>query len=419
MILGLIDCNNFYVSCERVFRPDLHGRPVVVLSNNDGCVVSRSNEAKALGIPMGIPFFKIRHIIDRYKVEVCSGNHTLYGDLSQRVMNVIRTFVPESEVYSVDECFVRFHTMEQARALAPRIRRALLKGVGIPTCVGIAPTKTLAKLANHIAKKNPHLEGVFVMDDDEERARILSEIPVGEIWGIGSRSVAKMNRYGIYTPQDLLAHSPAWVRSSFTKSGLDTYYELQGIPRIDFNKVAPRLSIGRSRSFSIKVDDPVLLNTLLLEFATKCCEELDKEGLGTRRVTAYVSTNRFREDLAQQSESAQAVLMQPTNSPADLTPVIYALSQQLYRKGYDYKKAGVYCSDLVPTHQVLNFADEEQDRINEVSELEKLMKKKYGKKDVLFSATRDPSVLTSTTHRDHVSKQYTTCIDDIIEVVAK
>lgn len=201
---GLIDCNNFYVSCERLFRPQLNGRPVVVLSNNDGCVVSRSNEAKALGIPMGVPLFQIQDEVKRYNIEVCSSNYTLYGDLSHRVMSIVRETLPQQEVYSIDECFVRFDSRDDYKAMAKDIRRKILKGVGIPTCVGVSKTKTLAKLANRVAKKNEQLEGVYAIDDNDKWRAALEWVEVGDIWGIGRRTVQKLHKMGIHTGYDFI-----------------------------------------------------------------------------------------------------------------------------------------------------------------------------------------------------------------------
>lgn len=419
MLIGLVDCNNFYASCERVFRPELIGRPVVVLSNNDGCVVSRSNEARALGIPMGAPIFQLQPLVRKYGVVVCSSNYTLYGDLSRRVMNIIRSMVHDVEVYSIDECFVRFKNEEQATEMAPRIRRALLKGVGIPTCVGIAETKTLAKLANHVAKKEPAHKGVFFMREGEQHDYILANIEIEEVWGIGRRTTEKMKRFGIYTPKDFLSHTPLWVKKNFTKTGLDTYYELQGTPRLLFNKEVATKSIGRSRSFEFRVESLSLLNTLLLEFTNKCCEELQAKGLATRRVIVYISTDRFRTDLAQQRQAAEAVLMHPTNSEVELMPVIYQLAKGLFRKGYEYKKAGVVCVDLVQHQQVLEFEDNERERLQEVELVERHMKEKYGSANAFFSATRDPDILSKMARRHLSQRHYTTQLDDIIEVFAK
>lgn len=228
---GLIDCNNFYVSCERLFRPQLNGRPVVVLSNNDGCVVSRSNEAKALGIPMGVPLFQIQEEVKRYGIEVCSSNYTLYGDLSRRVMAIIREQVGTQEIYSIDECFVQLDPRDDYMAMARGLRRKILKGVGIPTCVGISKTKTLAKLANRVAKKNEQLQGVYAIDDNEKWRAALEWVEVGDIWGIGRRISARLNQYGIYNGYQFVRKDPNWVRQSFTVTGLDTYLELGSIPK--------------------------------------------------------------------------------------------------------------------------------------------------------------------------------------------
>ena len=358
---GLVDCNNFYVSCERVFRPELRNRPVVCLSNNDGCVVSRSNEAKALGIPMGIPLFKIRDLVEQEQIAVCSSNYILYGNLSRRVMSVVRSIVPEQEIYSIDECFVHFAPNEDYERLAREIRRAVLRGVGIPTGIGVAPTKTLAKIASHYSKKHPETGGVY------------------------------------------------------TIVGLDTYYELRGEPRIPFDEETPTKSIGRSRSFGNAVSDKKHLEMILLEFLDIVCSELDRQHLGTLNLAIYLRTNRFRFDIPQYNPYVQSSFTMPTSDFSQLVPVVRQLLDSIWRPGYDFKKGGILVSDLVRMDRALPFETEEEQRRKRLRAIEGRIRERYGEHG-LFVAARDPDALQGVVHREHTSPHYTTDLRDILRI---
>lgn len=415
---GLIDCNNFYVSCERLFRPQLIGRPVVVLSNNDGCVVSRSNEAKALGIPMGVPLFKIADEVQRYGIEVCSSNYTLYGDLSKRVMAIVREAVPDQEIYSIDECFIRFSKGDDYLSIARELRYKILKGVGIPTCVGISKTKTLAKLANRVAKKNAELKGVYAIDDNDKWRAALHWAEVGDIWGIGRRIEERLHKYGVHTGYDFVQKSPQWVKQNFTATGLDTYLELKGQERIPFGKTDLPKSITRSRSFGIPVTDEHLLFTLILEFAERCCSELRKYRLSPLRVMIFLHTNRFSVTDLQHHEYTEAHLTVPSNNLTELTPLLFHLFKRLYRPGYKYKKAGVYFSQLVYEQSLLPFEVEGRDELKTITAVAKDLQEKYGD-HALFIAARDPDALSSVVTRNHASPRYTTVLDEVLQIHPK
>lgn len=415
---GLIDCNNFYVSCERLFRPQLNGRPVVVLSNNDGCVVSRSNEAKALGIPMGVPLYQIQEEVKRYGIVVCSSNYTLYGDLSHRVMSIVREMVPNQEIYSIDECFVHFGPRDDYMAMTRELRRKILKGVGIPTCVGISKTKTLAKLANRVAKKNEQLQGVYAIDDNEKWRAALEWVEVGDIWGIGRRISARLNRYGVYTGYDFVCKDPNWVRQSFTVTGLDTYLELKGVERIPYAKKEQPQSITRSRSFGKLVTDEHQLFSIILEFGETCCAKLREQKLAALKVALVLHTNAYRVNDQQLHEYVEAHLTLPCNNLTQLTPILYQLYKKVYRPGFNYKKAGLLFSQLVHEGEVLPFEEEGEYQLKTVTALAKNLKEKYGD-HALFIAARNPAALTEVVTRNHVSPNYTTDLADILQIHPK
>ena len=351
-VFALLDCNNFYASCERLFRPELEGRPVVVLSNNDGCIIARSNEAKALGIVMGAPYFKNRSLIEKHKVEVFSSNYALYGDLSHRVMSILQQMEPEVEIYSIDEAFIRlpksagFNLTEHALLLRKKIK----KDVGIPVSIGIGPTKTLAKAANRITKKEPGHGGVFDLTDCENPDTLLAGTPVGDIWGIGWRNSEKLNRQGIRTALDLKNSDDEWIRGHLTVVGLRTVMELRGIPCIPIDhEPAPRKSVVCSRSFRKPVSSLTDLGEAVSSYVSVTAEKLRAEGLVAANLHVFLRTNRHRKDLPQHSESRIMPLEQPTSStPALIRSALQGLAK-IYREGFAYRKAGVMLTGLTKT----------------------------------------------------------------------
>jgi len=353
-LFALLDCNNFYVSCERLFNPRLEGRPVVVLSNNDGCIIARSNEAKALGIKMGEPFFKCRGLIAAHQVQVFSSNYPLYGDLSQRVMDVLCQLEPEVEVYSIDEAFFRLPQANQESLLenGRNIRTTVKKQVGIPVSIGFGPTKTLAKIANRIAKKFPEHGGVFVLPDQGLDA-LLATIEVGDVWGIGPRQSRKLFACGIRTALDLKNGNDTWLRKHLTVTGLRTAMELRGISCLPLEESPPtRKSVTSSRSFGQPVTDLAWLREALSSYIAIAAEKLRVEDLKTGCVQVYLTTNRFREGEPQYANSKTITLPIHTSSTLDLIHYADEVLQQLYRPGYAYKKVGVVLIDLVSASHV-------------------------------------------------------------------
>jgi len=349
--IALVDCNNFYVSCERLFRPDLKTTPVVVLSNNDGCVVSRSNEAKAIGIKMGQPWFECKELAEEHGVLALSSNYALYADLSNRVMNILSSYSPLTEVYSIDECFVDLTGMPKLRDTSYQIRERVFQWTGIPVCVGIGPTKTLAKLANHIAKKHPRSRGVFNYNDltDAQQTRLLSQISVDEVWGIGRRISKRLAAHSINTVQELrAAHTPT-LRAEFGVVVEKTQRELQGVACDELQDDLPdKQQIQSSRSFGKPVTQLAVLQDALSVFSATASEKLRAQNSHAALIQVYLRTNWFKEDEQQYCPSMTVPLLMPTNDSLVINRWVQHIAELLWRDGYKYKKAGIMLGDISP-----------------------------------------------------------------------
>jgi DNA polymerase V len=349
-IFGLIDCNNFYVSCERVFRPDLEGVPVIVLSNNDGCAVARSAEAKALGIKMGDPEFKLRDLIKREKITVFSSNYALYGSLSAKVSAVLLSMVPTIENYSIDESFLNLgeFSEREVEPLARELRERVHRWVGIPTCVGIAPTKTLAKIANFIAKKRPQYRGVCDLRSSRVRAELLSTVPVDEVWGIGSASAAKLSRIGVQTAADLAALDPDNARALLTVTGGRTVYELRGISCMPLELMEPtRKGIAVTRSFGAPVTSWQEMREAIASYATRAAEKMRRYKVAAENIFVFMHTNTFNNDPFY-SNGASARFSETTNDTGEVVALAVRLGERLWRNGFRYSKCGVMITELMP-----------------------------------------------------------------------
>jgi DNA polymerase V len=352
MPLALVDCNNFYVSCERVFNPRLEGVPVVVLSNNDGCAVARSNEVKALGIKMGEPWFKMKDIAKKHGIVAYSSNYTLYGDLSARVMSLLSTFSPNQEIYSIDECFLDLDGFDPTtlESYAQKIRMTIKQGVGIPVCVGIADTKTLAKLANHCAKKE--LAGGngacdFGRLTESERSILFSSIPVGEVWGVGRKISEKLLTMNIKTVEQLRTANLEMIRRQFSIVLARTVNELNGVACIELDEAGtPRQQIMVSRSFGSTVTRLEDLSESVAFFTTRAAEKLRNDGSVAASICIYVRTNPFKESDPQYQRSLIVPLFQPTDDTMRLISAALAGLKEIYRSGYQYKKTGVMLMGL-------------------------------------------------------------------------
>lgn len=352
-LIGLVDCNNFYVSCERVFRPDLIGKPVAVLSNNDGCIVARSNEVKALGIKMGVPLFQVRQLVDQHQIQLFSSNYTLYADMSARVMSILETFAPTVEVYSIDEAFLDFTELYPCRqdpiTYAKQIKQTVQRQVGIPVCVGLGPTKTLAKLANFAAKKWPQTGGVLNLSDLLRREKLMKIVPIDEVWGIGRQLSKQLNQLGISTVWDLARQSPREMQQRFSVVLARTMMELNGISCLDLEEIAPnKQQIVCSRSFSRKLTTLQELSPAMAEFACRATEKLRQQHSVTGYVTAFIRTNPFAEHEPQYQRAASQKLQFPSQDSRIITGIVQQLLKEIYRTGYSYQKCGVQLSQIQP-----------------------------------------------------------------------
>lgn len=354
-MFALLDVNNCYVSCERVFNPGLEGRPVIVLSNNDGCAVARSNEAKALGVKMGAPLFQLQHLIRQHSIAVLSSNYALYGDMSARLMALLAECTPQLEVYSIDEAFLGLEghgdsLLAQGQEIRSRVRRWL----GLPVCLGIAPTKTLAKAANWGAKQGvpPAFGGVGVFTEPAEQAALLAQMDVGEVWGVGQRLTPRLKALGIKTAWALRQADPGHIRRLFGVALARTVLELRGEPCLGLESTpAPRQEIVVSRSFAELLSSEEALRSALVAFTTQAAEKLRRQGSVAGALGVFVQTDPFRRDEPQYVNSSTAPLGVPSQDSRRLIAQAVAQLRALYRPGFRYKRAGVMLLELTPAGQ--------------------------------------------------------------------
>lgn len=417
-MIGLCDCNNFFVSCQRAFDPSLERKPVVVLSNNDGCVIARSNEAKALGIKMAQPFFQIRKLVERAGVKVFSSNYELYGDMSGRVFSVLRDSVPSIEVYSIDEAFIDFSGMdleaieEFSRGLSRKIKRC----TGIPVSIGVSKTKTLAKIASKLVKSYPKLRGACFMHREQDIDKVLSTYPLGDVWGIGRRYNKKLEGYGVLTAKDFVQLPEAWVNSAMGVVGVRIWNELKGVPSIDFEEeAADRQSITVSRSFAVEIDDLVALRPMLSSFVAKAMAKLRAQGSVVGVVDVYISTNRFKEEAPQHIETVSVALEEATDSTIAVSHTAFELLSRVYRTGYAYKKVGVTLRSLSPksAQQYSLFYKEDNPRHSALMSVMDGLNSKMGASTLRIASEAD---FVRNLSREHLSPCYSTQWDDIITV---
>ena len=369
-VFALVDVNNFYVSCERVFDPKLEGKPVVVLSNNDGCAVARSNEVKALGVKMGEPWFKMRALAKQHGIIALSSNYTLYGDMSNRATSILRDYSPDIEVYSIDESFLRVETVAHLHggnsAMGTAMKAQIRQWTGLPVCVGFGATKTQAKFANHLAKKNPEFEGVCDLTamSDNTRGAWMMKIDVGEVWGVGRRIGARLSAMGVFTVQDLFATSPATLRAHFGVVMERTGNELRGISCLALEDVVPaKKQIMASRSFGAMVTSLQGLSEAVSWHVDRAAAKLREQASAASSVYVFVQTNRFRADDPQYSGGTVIPLRDATDDTRELTTAALCALARLYRPGYSYKKCGVMLMDLsVTVERQQTFFDDDHAR---------------------------------------------------------
>ena len=351
--LALIDCNNFYVSCERAFNPRLIGRPVVVLSNNDGCVVARSNEVKALGVRMGVPWFQLKDLAKKHDIIALSSNYALYADMSNRVMSLLSAFSPSQEVYSIDECFLDLTGLEHLglTAYGQEFRETIQRNVGLPVCVGIAPTKTLAKMANHVAKKRPEYFGVcnFTKFDNATLDQLLDQIEVGEVWGVGPRITPRLQDMGIKTVLNLKKAPRGKIRQRFSVVMERTVAELNGESCIELEDVAPpKQQIMSSRSFGVPVFDLAELEQSVASYTARAAVKLRNQASLAGAVQVYIRTSPFKDNEPQYSQGVTVPLPFPTSDSRTLVAAALTALKRIFRPGFAYAKSGIMLMNLIP-----------------------------------------------------------------------
>ena len=414
-MFALADCNNFYASCERLFRPELNARPVIVLSNNDGCVIARSNEAKALGIAMGAPKFKIEDEIKRHNIAVCSSHYELYGDMSARVMTNLARFTPEVEVYSIDECFLRLAGFTNLDQYGKNIRDTTIKNTGIPISVGIAPTKTLAKLANKLAKKTP--SGVVLLDNEAEITEALKSYPVEDIWGVGRQYAIKLISEGIETAEQLRNLPAEWVNKNMTIVGARMWRELWGESCLHLKTVLdPKKGMCTSRAFGKVTDNFGDLEQATASYTSRLGVKLRREKLCTMVISVRLLTNRFKTDQLQAYPSITINLPHPVNNTTDLIRAAMTGLKKIYLKGFLYQKVEVMATGLIPETEVqLNMFEEYQGlKNNKLSGILDTINKHYGSGTIRMATAGQQQRWAM--KRQFLSPGYTTNWKDIIKV---
>jgi len=419
-MFALVDCNNFYASCERVFNPSLNGRPVVVLSNNDGCVIARSNEAKALGIPMGAPAFEYAKLFDNHNVHVFSSNYALYGDMSSRVMNLLSEFTPEVEIYSIDEAFLKFVGFElyDLNEIGMKMKHRVTKGTGIPISIGFAPSKALAKVANRIAKKFPdRTNGVYVMGSEEKRIKALKWLPIEDVWGIGRRHAKRLKALNIHNAYQFTQLSDDWVRKHMTVVGLRLKHDLEGKPSLDLEAPSNKKMIATTRSFNGMITDYGKIRERVSTYAVSCGEKLRRQQSHCNMLMVFVHTNGFRKDLPQYGRNIVVKTQYPTNSSIDLVRYAVAGLEAIFKEGYHYKKAGVIVMGLTPDSQKqYTLFTEENPKHQPLMSVVDRLNKAYGNNKVKFGSQSLGRQWKM--KQERLSPRYSTNIDEVIEIKA-
>ena len=415
---ALVDCNNFYASCERVFNPDLQGKPVAILSNNDGCVIARSDEAKLLGLPMGAPIFKWEKFCRDNKIKVFSSNYPLYGDMSSRVMNILKHYTPDVEVYSIDEAFLKFEGFKNYNLedYGDQIRKRILKWTGIPTCVGVAPTKALSKVANKIARKFPkETNGVYVIDSETSRIKALKWMQIEDVWGIGRVLQKKLVAKGCKTAYDFTQLNDEWVRKTLSITVWKLQKDLQGISKIEMDEPTRKRAIATTRSFDYAYDDINYIKERISTFATSCAEKLRNQGSSCHMIVVMLRSDRHKKGAEQHRASTIVSFPYPTDSSLLISTQAVNAVKTIYKKGIKYKKAGVIVTGLVPTdnYQLNMFSREDPKHKPLMSAIDTLNRKYKGRKIKLGNQDLER---TWKMRQERLSPRYTTNINDIIVV---
>jgi DNA polymerase V len=419
---ALVDCNNFYASCERVFQPQFVGKPVAILSNNDGCVISRSDEAKAAGVPMGAPIFKIRDLVKEKKIQVFSSNYALYGDLSNRVMSILNQFTPNVEIYSIDEAFLNFDglNISDYQDYGLQMKTRVQKWVGIPVCIGFAETKALSKVANKIAKKfQNRTKGVYVIDSEEKRIKALKWTKIEDVWGIGYRTTKKAKLKNINTAFDFIQpQHESWIKKEMGVIGLRLKYELEGKSVLNLEPVAEqKKSIAVTRSFPKQIADFDLLRERVATFAAVCAEKLRKQNTCCHTIIVLLVIDRHSIKASKYYFNMAVTLPYATNSTLTISNTAIAILRKLHQgnENIKFKKAGVIVTELIDENKKqLQLFEEENPKHQALMKVMDQLNKKIGDKKVKL-ATQNLS-LTWNMNQNHLSPRYTTNFNHILEI---
>ena len=419
MMFALIDCNNFYASCERVFQPHLNDKPVVILSNNDGCVIARSNEAKSIGIPMGAPAFKYKELFQKNRVQVFSSNFTLYGDISNRVMSIISRFVPDVEVYSIDEAFIKFNgfSEDETNKKCKDIIDTILKWTGISVSIGLAPTKSLAKAANRIAKKYSNkTNGFYSINNNEKRIKVLKNISVGDIWGIGFQNEKKLSRVNVKSGMEFINLPDNWVKKNMSIIGLKLKKELEGIPTLNIEEgKVDKKSIATTRSFESEISSLDDLIERITTFSVVASKKLRRQNSECNMISVFIRSNPFKKDSERSHFSLTRTHSFSTNSSIEISKFAVKLLKKIYSKNKSYKKAGVILMGLSPqsNHQFSLF-DKNIDKQKKLMRSIDSIDDKYGLYKVRLASQDQKRIWKM--KRQKLSRNYTTKIDEILIV---
>jgi len=416
-VIALVDCNNFYASCERVFQPQLNNTPVVVLSNNDGCVIARSDESKALGIPMGAPIFKLKELVQKNQIKCFSSNFPLYGDMSSRVMQILSSFTPEIEIYSIDEAFLSLEGFkeEELEAYAAQMKKKVEQYTGIPISIGIAPTKALAKVANRIAKKfKERTKGVYLIDNEQKRIKALKWLKIEDVWGIGRQHSKRLQLKRVYTAWDFTQLNDAWVRKELSVVGLRLKRELEGQQSLFLEQPQNKKSIATTRSFKTNISDLETLEERVATFAVHCAEKLRKQKSSCSMISVFLRSNPF--DKSQPYVFRNTTISLPYSSDSSILIASYAQKalRHIYKSGVPYKKAGVLVLGLRPNEtQQLNLFCDTQPKHKDLMRVMDKMNNRYGKALQLASQNLTGKWIM---RQENLSQRYTTDINELIQV---
>ena len=417
-MFALVDCNNFYASCQRVFEPHLIGKPIVVLSNNDGCVIARSNEAKALGIPMGAPAFEFKKTFEENNVFVFSSNYALYGDMSSRVMNILSTYTPEIEVYSIDEAFLKFKGFElfDLNEYGIKMQRTVTKSTGIPISIGFAPTKALAKVANKVAKKFPErTKSVYVIDNEEKRIKALKWTKIEDVWGIGRKHAKRLQTKNVFTAYQFTQLPDEWVRKEMAVVGLRLKHELEGKSTLDLETPKNKKMIATTRSFEKSLSRFDDVSERIATFTASCSEKLRKQGSHCNMIMVFLQTNYHRQDQQQYSRNIVINTDFATNSTIELNHYAQIGLKAIFKEGFQYKKAGVIVMGLTPNNKIqLSLFNTSNPKHQPLMSVIDKLNKSYGTNKIKF-ATQSLGRQWKM-RQEKLSPSYTTKIKEIITI---